>query len=115
MSVTYWSFKGTSFSVNPEEDSGWVKEEKTEEIELLDADTTVIQSSGFRSEVRTIRGWILSAAFYNIFQGWVGQEGTLTDDLGNSATARLMSFEAERVRNVANWATWRYTARWMKR
>lgn len=115
MAVVKWTFKGTEFAINPAEDTGWIKEEKVEELELLDADKTVIQSSGFRSEGRTIRGWILSASFYNTFQGWVGQQGTLTDDLGNSATARLMSFEAERVRNVANWNTWRYSAIFMKR
>ena len=113
--VTRWTFRGAEFVVNPMEDSGWIKEEKAEEVELLDADTTVIQSSGFRSETRTIRGWILSAAFYNTLKGWLGQTGTLTDDIGGSATARLMSFEAERVRNVADWNTWRYTATWMKR
>lgn len=115
MSVTKWSFLGSNFETNPAEDTGWVKEEKTEEIDLLDADTTVIQSSGFRSETRRIRGWILSASFYNTFKGWQGQEGTLSDDLGGSATARLVSFEAERVRNVSNWNTYRYTATWLRR
>lgn len=115
MSVTKWSFRGTDFAINPEEDTGWVKQEKVEELDLLDADTTVIQTSGFRSEERTIRGWIMTAAFYNKLKNWQGRTGTLTDDLGGSASARFMSFEADRVRNVNNWNTYQYTARFVKR
>lgn len=115
MSVTKWSFRGTPFETNPAEAEGWVKEEKVAEVDLIDSHTTVIQSSGFKSEAIVIEGWILSESFLNTFRGWQGLQGTLSDDFGNSCTARLMSFEPKRVRNVANWHTYTYTARFMKR
>ena len=115
MAVVKWSFRSTDFETNPESVEGWEKEEKTSEIDLLDSDTTVIQISGFKSGVMDMEGWILSAAFLAIFEGWRGLTGTLTDDLGNSWTARLMEFVPRRVTNVADWNTYKYRARWIKR
>lgn len=115
MAVVKWSFRGVNFAINPDSAEGWEKEEKIAEVDLLDSDTTVIQSSGFKSETIAIEGWILSQSFLNTFNGWRGLTGTLTDDLGNSCTARLMSFSPRRIRNVANWHTYRYSATFIKR
>lgn len=115
MAVTKWNFRGTPFELNPESVDGWEKEEKASEIDLLDSDTTVIQSSGFKSGVMVMEGWIFSAAFLATFEGWLGQTGTLTDDLGHTWTARLMEFTPRRVTNVADWNTYKYRARWIKR
>lgn len=115
MSVTKWNFKGTNFELNPYQDSGWERELKIAEVELIDSNVTVLQTSGSKSRTRTIRGWISTAAALNQFWNWLNQEGNLIDDLSNTVYCRLVSFKPERVFDIKCWRRRRYTATFLER
>jgi len=115
MAVVKWSFKGTNFELNPFQDSGWIEVLKTAEVDLIDSDTTVIQTSGAKSRTRRIRGWISSASALTQWRTWLNLEGSLIDDLSNSVNCKLMSFTPERVFDIKNWNRMRYTATFIER
>lgn len=115
MAVTKFSFKGTDFELNPFQDGGWVEELKMSEVELIDSNTTVLQTSGSKSRTRRIRGWISTAAAYAQWRTWLNQEGALIDDLSYNVNCKLVSFTPERVFDIKNWHRRRYTAVFIER
>jgi len=115
MAITKWKFKNVSFELNPFQDSGWTKELKIAEVELIDSDTTVIQTSGAKSRVRRIRGWINTSATLNQWWNWFGQEGELVDDNLTKLNCKLVSFVPERIFDIKNWERRRYTAIFVER
>lgn len=118
-----WSFAGYSWPVNPEKDSGFNAEEVEPEAVAIGATKSTFQWGGRKSARRQISGWLYGAhalEHYNKMRAWKNGRtvGTLTDHLGNSATARLVKFDAEPVVSNTEWAagrsTWRYNAEFVE-
>lgn len=114
-----WVFNGYSFPVNPEKDSGFNAEEVEPESVAIGATRSTFQWTGRKSARRTISGWCYgpnALEQYNTMRSWKNNRtiATLTDHLGNSASARLAKFDAEPVVSQTEWAhgrnTWHYTA-----
>lgn len=114
-----WSFDNYSFHVNPEEDSGWVVEPVVSNRVPIGGNRSRIQIGGIKSATRQISGWIYgpgSAIQYNNMRRWVRDRvvSTLTDHLGESRRAIMISFQPQAVRSASEWAAgrqaYKYTA-----
>lgn len=123
MARTAWIFNSYSWPVNPEKDTGWNAEEVEPEAVAINATRSTFQWGGRKSGRRQISGWLYGANAleqYNQMRSWKNNRvvATLTDHLGNSATARLAKFDAELTPSATEWAhgrsTWHYNAEFIE-
>jgi len=100
MSVTpsgNWTLGGTAIAIN--QDSGDL-EAKFAEIEILNADTTVIHTSGKRSRRRTISG-LVSGASIATLRGYVNTTKELVSDRGSQGDYYIASVREQRLQDVS--------------
>ncbi len=118
-----WRFNNYDFDVNPEKDSGFNAEEVEPEAVAIGATKSTFQWGGRKSGRRVISGWLYgpnALTQYNLMRSWKNNRtvATLTDHLGNTATARLVKFDAEPVVSNTEWAqgrsTWHYSAEFVE-
>lgn len=114
-----WSFDNYSFHVNPEEDTGWVYEPVISNRVPIGGNRSRIQIGGVKSATRQISGWIYGPGWstqYNNMQRWVRDRvvSTLTDHLGVSKQAIMVSFQPQAIRSAQEWSknrqVYKYTA-----
>lgn len=119
MARVAWIFNGYSWAINPETDTGWRSEDIVYEGNPINSSRSVFQWGGRKSERRVITGWIwgpTGTTQYSNMMTWKENRvtATLTDHMGISRTARMIKFDAEPVRSVAEWQagrqTYKYTA-----
>ena len=123
MARTPWVFAGYEWAINPETDSGWVKEHNMAEHSPIEGTRSVLQFAGSKSARRRVTGWIwgiLGPTQLTYMRAWRENktQSTLTDHTGESRDCMLLTFEAEPARSVselrAGRQTYRYTAEFIE-
>ena len=101
MSVTpSGNFQIGSISIAVIGDS-WGEQAKFSEIEILNANTTVIQTAGRKSERRTIVV-LVSGSDIATLKGYVNTEKTLTTDQGSQGTYYIADIKGARKQDVSS-------------
>lgn len=116
MARTAWSFAGSSFAINPDEDSGWEAPEVNAENVPIGATQSSIQWGGRKSGRRTVSGWLWgpsTAAQKTMMQGWKNNRtvGMLVDHTGESTKCMVVNFNAKPVLSQSEWKQGRQTYR----
>lgn len=123
MSRVAWVFAGYSWPINPEKDSGWVKEEVYSEQHPLNSTVSNLHFTAKKSARRKVSGWLFgetSAAQLTKMQYWKDNRtvGTLVDHNNSSKRCMLISFAPEPVQSVSEWkagrATFKYEAEFIE-
>ena len=87
-----WVIGGNTFDMGPDKDTGWEYEEVRSEQHVINTSTTIIQSAGFKSPLRTIEGFTKSKtlrdALLNLYVA--GNNVACSDQDGVSFTGRIM-------------------------
>jgi hypothetical protein len=114
MARVAWVFAGYSWPVNPEKDSGWIKEEVYAERNALNSTVSNIHFTAKKSARRKVSGWLFgesTAAQLTKMQSWKDNRtiGTLVDHVGGSKRCIMISFEAEPIQSVSEWKAGRQT------
>lgn len=123
MSRVPWSFDGYEWPINPDTDTGWVKEHIFVEQNPLQASLSFFQRTSSRSARRRISGWIYGPqgqTFKSKLEYWhaVTRRALLVDHLGVQKMAFLYSLSFTAVFSVSEWRygrqTWRYDAEFVE-
>lgn len=123
MARVAWVFNGYSWPINPEKDSGWVKEEVYAEQVPIRSPKSSMQWGGRKTGRRQISGWLYGPSaqtLYNNMVSWKENRtrATLTDHFGNASVARLVKFDAEYIQANGEWLAsrpvWRYNAEFLQ-
>ncbi len=90
-----WVIGGNTFDWGPSKDTGWQYEEKRAELEPIASNTTIVQSTGFKSPKRVIEGVTQSKTLRDaiIALYLAAANVSCTDQDGTTFTARLVSVD----------------------
>ncbi len=93
--MSKWVIGGNAIDWGPAKDSGWQYEEKRSELEPIASNTTIVQSTGFKSPKRTIEGTTKSKTLRDAIVALYLARANVscTDQDGVSFTARLVDVD----------------------
>lgn len=118
-----WSFANYTWPINPDTDTGWVRDHIFVEQNTLQAPRSFFQKTSTRSARRRISGWIYGAQgpeFKAKLEYWhlVSTRGILVDHLGVQKRAFLISLSFTAVSSASEWKqgrqAWRYDAEFVE-
>lgn len=117
MARVAWQFAGNSFSINPDEDTGWEAAEVNAENVPIGSTQSSIQWGGRKSGRRQVSGWLwgpTTGAQKTMMQGWKNNRtvGNLIDHTGESVKCMVISFSAKPVLSQSEWKQGRQTYRY---
>lgn len=100
MSVTpsgNWTIGGTPIAVDRDSAK---QDPKFSEIEILNANTTVIQTAGKKSERRTISG-LVSGGSIGTLRGYLNTTKELVSDRGSQGNYYIAGIQEDRIQDVS--------------
>jgi hypothetical protein len=114
-----WVLGGLTFDISPDKDTGWNVEEVTAEHHPIGANSTILQSSGFKSATRSASGHTKSASVKAALTNLqlARNNITLADHRGATSTVRIVALEFDEVLDVTNLGvgTFSFNIKLMKR
>jgi len=102
MSVVKWVIGGTTFDLNPSEDTGWVVDVVVAEQHPPGAAYDILQLGGTKSAVRVAKGVTKSLTVKNAIAALVGTTAVFSDHYSASNTVYVKEFKTEMVNDISN-------------